>query len=78
MLEEPTSAVDSHTEAAIAASMTAIREGRTTVVATASPLVLSALDEVVLLDGNRLVRRGSHAELMAHARYRAIVTREDS
>jgi ABC-type bacteriocin/lantibiotic exporter with double-glycine peptidase domain len=78
VLEEPTSAVDSHTEAAIAASMTATREGRTTVVATASPLVLAALDQVVLLDGDRVVRRGSHADLMTDARYRAVVTREDS
>ncbi len=78
VLEEPTSAVDSHTEAAIAASLTAIREGRTTVVASASPLVLGALDEVVLLEGDRVVQRGSHTDLMTDARYRAIVTREDS
>jgi ABC-type multidrug transport system fused ATPase/permease subunit len=78
VLEEPTSAVDSHTEAAIASSLTALREGRTTVVATASPLVLGALDEVVLLDGDRVARRGSHTDLMTDARYRAIVTREDS
>jgi ABC-type multidrug transport system fused ATPase/permease subunit len=78
VLEEPTSAVDSHTEAAIASSLTALREGRTTVVATASPLVLGALDEVVLLDGDRVVRRGTHTDLMTDARYRAIVTRQDS
>ncbi|MGA7688935.1 MAG: ABC transporter ATP-binding protein [Jiangellales bacterium] len=78
VLEEPTSAVDSHTEAAIAASLTALREGRTTVVATASPLVLGALDEVVLLDGDRVALRGTHTDLMADVRYRAVVTREDS
>ncbi|MGB9373335.1 MAG: ABC transporter ATP-binding protein [Jiangellales bacterium] len=78
VLEEPTSAVDSHTEAAIASSLTALREGRTTVVATASPLVLGALDEVVLIEGDQVARRGSHTDLMTDARYRAIVTREDS
>jgi ABC-type multidrug transport system fused ATPase/permease subunit len=78
VLEEPTSAVDAHTEAAIAESMAALRRGRTTVVSTASPLVLSALDEVVLLEGDRVVARGTHGELMADARYRVVVTREDS
>lgn len=78
VLEEPTSAVDSHTEAAIASSMTALRRGRTTVVTSASPLVLGELDEVVLLDGENVVARGSHSELMTDARYRAVVTREDS
>jgi ABC-type multidrug transport system fused ATPase/permease subunit len=78
VLEEPTSAVDAHTEAAIAESMAALRRGRTTVVSTASPLVLIALDEVVLLEGDRVVARGTHGELMADARYRVVVTREDS
>lgn len=77
VLEEPTSAVDSHTEAAIASSLTALRHGRTTVVTTASPLVLSELDEVALLDGETVVLRGSHTELMSDPRYRAVVTRED-
>jgi ABC-type multidrug transport system fused ATPase/permease subunit len=48
------------------------------VVSTASPLVLSALDEIVLLEGDRVVARGTHSELMADARYRVVVTREDS
>jgi ABC-type multidrug transport system fused ATPase/permease subunit len=78
VLAEPTSAVDSHTEAAIASSLTAIREGRTTLVATASPLVLGALDEVVLIADDRVVERGTHTELMTQPHYRAIVTREDS
>lgn len=78
VLAEPTSAVDSHTEAAIASSLTTIREERTTVVATASPLVLGALDEVVLIADDRVVARGTHAELMTLPHYRAIVTREDA
>ena len=78
VLEGPTSAVDAHTEAAIASAMTNIRTGRTTVVTTTSPLVLTALDEVVLLADDRLVTRGRHADLMSDLRYRAVVTREDS
>lgn len=84
VLIEPTSALDSHTEARVAAQVHRARAGRTTVVATASPLVLEACDEVVLLDssGTELLR-STHRELMAMARdghaqaadYRAVVSR---
>jgi ABC-type multidrug transport system fused ATPase/permease subunit len=78
VLTEPTSAVDAHTEARIAASLRAVRAGRTTVVATASPLVLAQLDHVALLEDGRVVAQGSHHDLLADPRYRAVVTREDS
>ena len=84
VLIEPTSALDSHTEARVAARVHRARAGRTTVVVTASPLVLEACDEVVLLDssGTELLR-STHRELMAMARdghaqaadYRAVVSR---
>lgn len=84
VLIEPTSALDSHTEARVAAQVHRARAGRTTVVVTASPLVLEACDEVILLDssGTELLR-STHRELMAMARdghaqaadYRAVVSR---
>ena len=84
VLIEPTSALDSHTEARVAAQVHRARAGLTTVVVTASPLVLEACDEVVLLDssGTELLR-STHRELMAMARdghaqaadYRAVVSR---
>ena len=84
VLIEPTSALDSHTEARVAAQVHRARAERTTVVVTASPLVLEACDEVVLLDssGTELLR-STHRELMAMARdghaqaagYRAVVSR---
>ncbi|OLO54833.1 ABC transporter permease [Actinomyces oris] len=84
VLIEPTSALDSHTEARVAAQVHRARAGRTTVVVTASPLVLEACDEVVFLDssGTELLR-STHRELMAMARdghaqaadYRAVVSR---
>jgi len=84
VLVEPTSAVDAHTEARIAARLVDHRAGRTTVVVTASPLVLEHADEVVLLDGGRERARGSHRELLARAvagdpdaaAYRSVVTRQ--
>ncbi|MDX6738652.1 ABC transporter ATP-binding protein [Actinocorallia sp. A-T 12471] len=77
VLVEPTSAVDAHTEAAIAARLGAHRAGRTTVVFTESPLVLAAADHVVHVQRGKVVAEGRHAELMAGAPgYRAEVTRE--
>ena len=84
VLIEPTSALDSHTEARVAAQVHRARAGRTTVVVTASPLVLEACDEVVLLDSSGAeLLRSTHRELMAMARdghaqaadYRAVVSR---
>ncbi|QQC41065.1 ABC transporter ATP-binding protein [Actinomyces oris] len=84
VLIEPTSALDSHTEARVAAQVHRARAGRTTVVVTASPLVLEACDEVVFLDsGGAELLRSTHRELMAMARsghaqaadYRAVVSR---
>ena len=80
VLVEPTSAVDAHTETRIAARLAEFRAGQTTVVMTASPLVLDRADRVVLLDEGRVVAEGTHHELMhrgdeASAAYRAVVVR---
>jgi ABC-type multidrug transport system fused ATPase/permease subunit len=77
VLVEPTSAVDAHTEARIASRLRAHRAGRTTVVTSASPLMLDAVDEVALLREGRIVATGTHAELLASSpEYRYVVTRE--
>ncbi|WP_413452202.1 ABC transporter ATP-binding protein [Georgenia phoenicis] len=67
VLVEPTSAVDAHTEARIAARLAEYRRGRTTVVLTASPLVLEHADDVVLLDDGVVRARGRHRDLLARA-----------
>jgi ABC-type multidrug transport system fused ATPase/permease subunit len=77
VLVEPTSAVDAHTEARIAARLRDHRAGRTTVVTSSSPLVLDAVDEVAFLRDGRIVATGTHTDLLANDRqYRAVVTRE--
>lgn len=74
VLHEPTTAVDSVTESAIAQGLHSLRAGRTTVVVTTSPVLLAAMDEVVLIAGGAVVARGSHAALAAsHAGYRQAV-----
>lgn len=77
VLVEPTSAVDAHTEARIAARLREHRAGRTTVVTTSSPLMLDAVDEVAFLRGGRVVATGRHGDLLVtDSTYRMVVTRE--
>ncbi|CAL9603720.1 ABC transporter ATP-binding protein [Streptomyces sp. enrichment culture] len=77
VLDEPTSAVDSHTEARVARGVQRLRAGRTTVVFTSSPLLLDRADRVVFLPEGSVVASGRHRELLGtEPRYRAVVTRE--
>jgi ABC-type multidrug transport system fused ATPase/permease subunit len=76
VLVEPTSAVDAHTEARIASRLTEARAGRTTVVMSASPLILDRADDVVFLRDGKAVATGTHQQLMAeHPDYRRTVVR---
>jgi ABC-type multidrug transport system fused ATPase/permease subunit len=75
VLDEPTSAVDAHTEAAIGEGIARLRRRRTTLVCTTSPLLLSHADRVILVDGT-VRATGTHAELLAASQqYRNMVTR---
>ncbi|MEU9877446.1 ABC transporter ATP-binding protein [Streptomyces phaeochromogenes] len=77
VLDEPTSAVDSHTEARIADGVRSLRQGRTTVMFTSSPLLLDHADRVVLVHDGEVAAVGVHRELLhSEPRYRAVVTRE--
>ncbi|MEU8567252.1 ABC transporter ATP-binding protein [Streptomyces pathocidini] len=77
VLDEPTSAVDSHTEARIADGLRRLRAGRTTVVFASSPLLLDRADRVVFVPEGEVATVGRHRDLMrGDAAYRAVVTRE--
>ncbi|MBG0852402.1 ABC transporter ATP-binding protein [Streptomyces spinoverrucosus] len=74
---EPTSALDAHTEAAVAERMRGARKGRTTVVTTTSPLVLDRADTVYFLVDGKVAASGTHEELLAYVPgYRALVARD--
>jgi ABC-type multidrug transport system fused ATPase/permease subunit len=76
---EPTSALDAHTEAAVADRLRDAREGRTTVVTTTSPLVLDRVDTVYYLVDGKVAATGSHGRLLAEEPgYRALVARDTS
>ncbi|MFG3281108.1 ABC transporter transmembrane domain-containing protein [Streptomyces sp. NPDC048111] len=77
VLDEPTSAVDSHTEARVAEGIKRVRAGRTTVVFTSSPLLLDLAERIVFVHEGEVASVGVHRELLhTDARYRAVVTRE--
>lgn len=76
ILDDPTSAVDAHTEARIASRIFELRRGMTTVVFSNSPLILDKADRVILLSKNIFQVEGSHQDLLATSGdYRALVMR---
>lgn len=80
VLIEPTSAVDAHTESRIAARLQGIRGNPTltTVVVTASPLMLGVMDHVVFLRDERVCAEGTHQELLSsEPSYRNVVIRSE-
>jgi ATP-binding cassette subfamily B protein len=65
ILDDATSSVDATTEAAIKSGLREAMAGRTTFIIAHRLSTVSLADEIVVLDGGRIVDRGSHEELMA-------------
>jgi ABC-type multidrug transport system fused ATPase/permease subunit len=64
ILDDATSSVDARTEAAIKAGLREAMAGRTTFVIAHRLSTVSLADEVVVMDGGRIVDRGTHEELL--------------
>jgi ABC-type multidrug transport system fused ATPase/permease subunit len=64
ILDDATSSVDATTEAAIKAGLREAMAGRTTLIIAHRLSTVSLADEVVVMDGGRIVDRGSHEELL--------------
>lgn len=75
ILIDPASAVDAHTEAAMADGLARLRQGQTTVMLTTSVLLLGRADHVALVLDGKVAARGSHEALLGDDRYRALVAR---
>jgi len=64
ILDDATSSVDATTEAAIKAGLREVMAGRTTFIIAHRLSTVSLADEIVVLDGGRVVDRGTHEELL--------------
>ncbi|MFJ1584118.1 ABC transporter transmembrane domain-containing protein [Streptomyces sp. NPDC088197] len=74
VLDDPTTAIDSVTEARIARTVTDERAGRTTLIVTTSPALLAACARTVLITEGAVVASARHADLTAaEPAYRAAV-----
>ena len=65
VLDEATSALDNESEAAVQESLSRLAAGRTTLVIAHRLSTIRDADEIVTVDGGRVVERGTHDELMA-------------
>jgi len=75
VLDDATSAVDPHVEAAILAGLRTARSGTTVIVVAYRRATIVLADEVVWVEGGRIVARGTHGELMTSSPgYRDLVT----
>ena len=65
LLDEPTSALDPTTEAAIMETIKELMLGRTTLIATHRLATIHNCDQIVVLEGGRIVEQGRGPELVA-------------
>ncbi len=67
LFDEATSALDTHTEKEIQASLREVSQSRTTLVIAHRLSTVIDADQILVLDGGRVVERGRHGELLAMA-----------
>jgi len=71
IFDEATSALDSESEKAIQAELDRIQVGRTTLVIAHRLSTVMGADQILVMDGGRIVERGTHDDLLAAGRHYA-------
>ncbi len=65
IFDEATSALDSKTEQAIQSQLEQVARGHTTLIIAHRLSTIMDADQILVMDGGRIVERGAHAELLA-------------
>ena len=77
ILDEATSSLDSESEALIQTGLSYLMQGRTTFVIAHRLSTIRRADQILVVEGGRIVERGNHAELYAaKGRYWDLYTRQ--
>ncbi len=77
ILDEATSSLDSESEAMIQAGLAQLMQGRTTFVIAHRLSTIRRADQILVVEGGRIVEQGNHAELFAlGGRYYDLYTRQ--
>ena len=77
VLDEATSSLDTQTEAALAAELERLAEGRTTITIAHRLSTVRDADQIVVLDRGHIAERGTHEELLErNGLYAALVARD--
>jgi subfamily B ATP-binding cassette protein MsbA len=77
ILDEATSSLDSESEAMIQDGLRSLRRGRTTFVIAHRLSTIRSADQILVLEGGKIVERGSHEDLLAaDGRYRQLYDKQ--
>jgi subfamily B ATP-binding cassette protein MsbA len=79
ILDEATSSLDSESEAAIQEGLAYLMEGRTTFVIAHRLSTIHRANQILVIEGGRIVERGTHEELdAAKGRYHDLLSRQQA